>query len=66
MGTSFHLSYTVLKGNFGNSKNKGTFLWNFVPNSGLFDRRNLLPTKLVKDGRSERNKLDRRRSTIDR
>jgi len=28
-------SYTVLKGNSGISKNKGTFLWNFVSNSGL-------------------------------
>ena len=35
MGDSFHLSYTVLKGNTGISKNKGTFLSNFAPNSGL-------------------------------
>ena len=28
-------SYTVLKGNSGISKNKGTFLWNLVSNSGL-------------------------------
>ena len=32
---SFHLSYTVLPGNSGISKNKGTSLWNFVSNSGL-------------------------------
>jgi len=31
----FHLSYSVLKGNSVISKNKGTFLWNFVLNSGL-------------------------------
>jgi len=34
-GASFHLSYTVLKGNSGIFRNKGTSLWNFVPNSGL-------------------------------
>ena len=33
-GASFRLSYTVLKENSGNSKNKGTSLWNFVPNFG--------------------------------
>ena len=33
MGAPFRLSYTVLKGNSGISKNKGTFLWNFY--SGL-------------------------------
>jgi len=27
------LYYTVLKGNSSISKNKGSFLWNFVPNS---------------------------------
>ena len=32
MGASFHLSYTVLKGKSGISKNKGTFLRNFVLN----------------------------------
>ena len=32
---SFHLSYTVLRGNSGICKNKGTSLWNFVLNSGL-------------------------------
>jgi len=32
---SFHLSYTVLKGNLVIFKNKGTSLWNFVLNSGL-------------------------------
>ena len=35
MGDSFHTSYTVLKGNSGISKIKGTSLWNFVPNYGL-------------------------------
>jgi len=35
MGASFHLSYTLLKGNSGIFKNMGTFLWNFVQNSGL-------------------------------
>jgi len=29
------LSYIVLEGNSGAFKNKDTFLWNFVPNSGL-------------------------------
>jgi len=32
---SFHPSYTVLKENSVTSENKGTFLWNFVVNSGL-------------------------------
>ena len=32
---SFHLSHTVVQGKLGISKNYGTFLWNFVPNSGL-------------------------------
>ena len=35
MGASFHLSHTVLKGNSGVFKNKGTSLWNFVTGSGL-------------------------------
>ena len=30
---SYHLFYTVESGNLGISKNKGTFLWNFVPSS---------------------------------
>jgi len=34
-GASIHPSYTVLTGNSAISKNKGTSLWNFVPNSGL-------------------------------
>jgi len=34
-GASFHLSYTALKRNSGIFKNNGTFLWNFVQNSGL-------------------------------
>ena len=36
MDVSFHLTYTVFYGNLGNSKNKGTSFWDFVPNSGLF------------------------------
>jgi len=49
MVASFYFSYTVLKGNLGIFKNKGTFLWNFVPNSGLIsprhiDRRTVLST----------------------
>ena len=69
MWASFHLSCPVLKVNTGISINKGTSLWNFVPNSGLWkfrhgiDRLNVLSTKLDKGGRSERDKLDRRRST---
>ena len=70
MGASFHPSYTVLKGNSGTFRNKGTSLWNFVPNSGFkeilfqyIDRRNALSTSLDKGGRSERDKLDRRRYT---
>jgi len=35
LSASFHPSYTVLKGNSVNSKNKGASLWNFVLNSGL-------------------------------
>ena len=35
MAAFFHLSYTVLKGNSGISKNNDTSLWNFAPNSGL-------------------------------
>jgi len=38
MGASFHPSYTVLTGNSAISKNKGTSLWNSVPNSGLMLR----------------------------
>jgi len=34
-GASFHPSYTVLTGNSAHSKNKGTSLWNSVPNSRL-------------------------------
>ena len=35
MGASFQPSYSVLTGNSAHSKNKGTSLWNVVPNSGL-------------------------------
>ena len=35
MGASFYLSYSALKENSGNSKNKNTPVRNFVPNSGL-------------------------------
>ena len=48
---SFHLSYTVLQGISGIYKDKGTSLWNFVPNSRLdkillrnVDRRSALST----------------------
>jgi len=34
-GASFHPSYAVFEENSGISKNKGTSLWNFVPNTGL-------------------------------
>ena len=34
VGTSFYQFYTVLKGNSGISRNKGTSLWNFIPNTG--------------------------------
>jgi len=73
MWAFFHPSYTVLKGNPIISKNKGTSLWNFVLNSGLqklqkispwhIDCRNVLSTEPEKGGRSERDKLGRRRST---
>jgi len=32
---SFYFSYIVLKGKWAIFKNKGSFLWSFVPNSGL-------------------------------
>jgi len=35
MEASFHLTYTVLTGNSGISKNESSYLWNFVPKSGL-------------------------------
>jgi len=35
MGASFQLSCTAFKWNCIISKNKGTFLWNFIPNSRL-------------------------------
>jgi len=35
MDVSFNLSYTVLQGNSGISKYKGTSLWKFVLNSAL-------------------------------
>jgi len=35
MGASFHPSYTVLTKNWATLKNKGTSVWNFVPNSEL-------------------------------
>jgi len=35
MGASFQPSYSVLTGNSAHSKNKGTSVWNVVPNSGL-------------------------------
>jgi len=69
MRAFFHPSYTVLTGNSAHFKNKGTSLWNSVPNSRqknllwYIDRRNVLSTQHEKGGRSERDKLDRRRST---
>jgi len=66
----FRLSYTVLKGKWGIFKNKGTSLWNFVPNFGL--REFCFGISIVetccrfsstKGGRSEGDKLDSRRST---
>ena len=59
-----------IKGNSVISKNNGTSLWNFVLDYGLqkisprhIDRRNVLSTYLEKGGRSQRDKLGRRRST---
>ena len=69
MWASFHPPYTVLKGNSVISKNKGTSLWNFVLNSGLRKfRQGILIVETCyqlseKGGRSERDKLGRRRST---
>jgi len=71
MGASFHLYYTVLKGNLDIFKNKGTSLWNFVSDSrlrkvcfGYVDHQNVLSSSLDKGGRSERDdKLDHRWST---
>jgi len=67
-GSSFHLSYTVLKGNSSNFRNKGTSFWNFVPESGLWkilpryiDCRNVIDLAR-QGGRSERDKRDLRRS----
>ena len=70
MGASFQLSCTVLKGNSGIVKTKDAFLWNFVPNSGLEKFR--FGISIVEKcyrlsgqgGRSESDKLDRRRSTM--
>ena len=51
-------------------QNKSTFLWNVVPNSGLklCHGTSIVATccqlSSTKSGRSERNKLDRRRSTM--
>jgi len=63
----FGQSYAVSR-KFRYLQNKGTSLGNFATNSGLFsprhiDCRNVLSTKLKKGGRSQRDKLDRRRST---
>jgi len=66
----FRLSYTVLKGKWGIFKNKGTSLWNFVPNFGLREfcfGMSIVETccrfSSTKGGRSEGDKLDSRRST---
>jgi len=67
---SFHLSYTV-KRKLEYLKNKGTSLGNVVPNPGLLLRNFASVYRSSKSvivlarhgGRSERDKLDRRRST---
>ena len=67
-GASFHLSYNVLKGNLGIYKNNSTSSGTLSQTPDVrnllrrIDRRNVLSTLLDKGGRSERNKLDRRRS----
>ena len=67
-----NLSYSVFCRTSAIYKDKGTFLRNYVLNSGLrpkyisprhVDRRNLFLVQLDNGGRSERDKLDRRRST---
>jgi len=71
MGPCFHIAYTVLKGNCAICKNKGTSLWNFVPNSRLWKFCHGISIMeacfwlnlLHKGGHSERDKLDRRQST---
>ena len=69
MGASFHPSpsYTVLEGNSSISKNQGSFLYPQLRTWKILiryiDRRNALSTLLEKGGRSQRDKLDRRRST---
>ena len=67
MGACFHLSYTVLKRNSSTFKDKGTSLWNFVPDSGLFASVYRSSKRVIDlarhGGHSEREKLDRRRST---
>jgi len=64
MDVSFNLSYTVLQGNSGISKYKGTSLWKFVLNSAL---RKILSWQVDcgkdKGGRSECDKLDCRQLT---
>jgi len=71
-GASFHTSYAVLKGNSRISKNKGTLPCGYSLSKTPdlvkillrhIDRRKVLSTELEKGGRSEREKLDRRRST---
>ena len=68
-GAYFHSSYTVLKGNSDILKNKVTSPYNFVSNPRL--RKFCFGVSIVETccrltrqgGRSERDKLDRRRST---
>jgi len=69
MWASFHPSYAVLKGNLGICKNKSCSTWNCFLNCGLrkisprhIDCRNALSTQLENGGRSQRDKLDQRRS----
>ena len=69
-GASLYLFYgtcSVLWGNSTVSKDSGTSLWNFVPNSGLIEfldgKSIALSTKLVDDGRACWQHLHVRRST---
>jgi len=72
MGASFYLSYTVLgpKRKFGYLQKYVYFPLEIYPKLRTLkillwhiDRRNVLSTSLNEGGRSERDKLDRRRST---
>jgi len=59
------LSYIVLEGNSGMSKNKGNFLCNFVPNSGLITNCKLFQMQfLVQCNRG--HDFDRHRASVAR